>query len=197
MSQRRRRLGRTIDKWAQKVTYDIISPPDLFGVSHKFIAHTVADDPQKVLSRTIEVPLYELTNDYRYGHIKVIFQVTDIRGTTAETRYKGHVYRNDYIRQLVTRRRTRIDTIETLQFESKHRIRVTVTAFTRKRCRSSQKHAIIKIISGYLKEKAKDMTLKQFAEAAVFGQLSQEIMERCKIVLPLAQVEIQKIKYLD
>ncbi len=197
MSQRRRKLGRTIDKWAQKVTYDIISPPELFGVSQKFIAHTVSDDPQKVLNRTIEVPLYELTEDYRYGHIKVIFQVTDIKGTTAETRYKGHVFRNDYIRQLVTRRRTRIDTIETLQLTSGERIRVTVTSFTRKRCRSSQKHAIIRITSEYLREKAKEMTLKEFAEAAVFGQLSREIMERCKVILPLAQVEVQKIKYLD
>ena len=140
MSRRRRaRVGRTVDKWSQKELYKIISPDSLEvgkmtpGVQ---IGETVASDPSLLKGRILEVSLKDLTGNYSLSHIKLKFQITEVMGNNAKTMLVGHIMKMDYIKSIVKRRRSRIDSIQKIETSDGYPIRVTTTAVTTHRCKS-------------------------------------------------------------
>ena len=114
MSRRGRSSRKMVDKWSAKELYQIYSPPNFLEGEEKIVGETIADDPEKLIGRAIEVSLADLVNDYSKMHVKLIFQIVEVTGNVARTRFKGHSYARDYLRFLVRRRRTRIDSISTI-----------------------------------------------------------------------------------
>ncbi len=101
----RKRAAAAKDKWKMKEWY-IVYAPEFFG--SKEIGLTPADDPEKVIGRVIETTLKDLTGDFTKGHVKLYFQVYDVKGQNAYTKFKGHTLARSYIRSLVRRRTTRL-----------------------------------------------------------------------------------------
>ena len=167
MSRRSRTSKRMVDKWSTKKVYVIISPKGFLDMDERVIGETIADEPEKVIGRVIEVPLSSLVDDYSKAHIKILFQITEIVGDTAKTRFKGHVFARDYLRFLVRRRRTRIDSITTVTTKDNVPLRVTATGFTKSRSKTSQKDAIRRRMLEILNNYAKEHTLYEFIKDAV------------------------------
>ncbi len=196
-SKRRRKStkGKSVDRWALKKFYTINSPEEI-GNGQK-IGETVADDPEKLYGRTIEVPLSDITQDYSKIHFKLRFQIDSVIGDTATTQFRGHSFANDYLRFLVRRRRTRIDGVFDVRTTDGHLIRVTVTAFTTHRAKTSQKFAIRAIMKAVVNRKAQELPFKDFVDEIIFGKLGSEVYNGCKKIFPLKRVEVQKSKVLS
>lgn len=109
------------DKWKLKNWY-IVYAPEFFG--SKEIGLTPADDPEKVKGRVIETTLKDLTGDFTKGHVKLYFQIYDVKGQNAYTKFKGHKLARSYIRSLVRRRTTRIDGIFNITTKDGYKLRV-------------------------------------------------------------------------
>lgn len=86
----RKRAAATKDKWKMKEWF-VVYAPDFFG--NKEIGLTPADDPEKVIGRVIETTLKDLTGDFTKGQVKLYFQVYDVKGQNAYTKFKGHTSR--------------------------------------------------------------------------------------------------------
>jgi small subunit ribosomal protein S3Ae len=86
------------DPWALKKWFSVHAPSYLGGV---FIAEVPAAEPQKLLMRTLEVSLYDLTKDISHLPIKLKFQIHKVDGLQAFTRFKGLELTRDYLRSLV------------------------------------------------------------------------------------------------
>jgi len=191
MSSRRKYVAR--DKWRMKKWYEVLAPPVFGNVT---IGTTPADDPLKLIGRVMETTLYDITGDITQVHIKLYFQVIDVKEGKAVTRFKGHELARDYIRSLVRRKSSKIQGIFDVTTKDNYRLRLTVITLTAYRCKTSQKKAIRKIMKEYIEERVPQLTLDELINEMIFGKMSQEIAEQARKIYPIRKVEIYKSKLL-
>ena len=179
------------DKWRGKDWYTVMSPSYFGNVE---LGTLPTDEASKLMGRTIDATLYDITNDFAHQYLKMYFQITDVEGKTAKTIFRGHEYSRDYLRSLVRRRTTRVDSMLNVTTKDSSKIRVSVCAFTLARIRTSQEHAIRAIIKKIVEEKAKELSFDQFAQEVVLGKIASDIYNEAKKVSPLRHVGIRKSK---
>ncbi len=182
---------RVRDKWRTKTWYNIISPKYFGGVE---LGAVPADAPEKIVGRVVDATLYDITNDFAHQYLKMYFQVTEMDNKTAKTVFKGHEYSRDYLRSLVRRRTTRVDTIINVTTKDNYGLRVSVCAFTLNRMKTSQEAVVRNIMHRIVVEKAAVLTFDQFAQEVVLGKKASDIYNEAKKVAPLRHVGIRKSK---
>jgi len=179
------------DKWRSKDWYSIVAPSYFGGTD---LGSIPAEDSSRLVGRVVDSTLYELTNDFAHQYLKMYFQVSTIEGKTAQTIFKGHEYSRDYLRSLVRRRTTRIDTLVNITTKDGYQIRLAVCAFTLSRIRTTQEHAIRALMKRIVEEKAKDLSFDQYVQEIVLGKIASDIYNEAKKVAPLRHVGIRKSK---
>ncbi|MEF8856467.1 MAG: 30S ribosomal protein S3ae [Haloplanus sp.] len=157
------------------------------------LGQTVADEPDKVIGRTIETTLGELTDDAGANNTKLTFKITDVGSDSAYTEFVKHELTRDYLRSLVRRGASKIDATITVLTTDDYRVRVQPVAFTTKKADRSQEKAIRRIMIDIIEEAAAERDFQSFVESAVEGRLSSAIYGEAKTVYPLRRVEIQKL----
>jgi len=182
---------RVKDKWRGKDWYTVMSPSYFGNVE---LGSLPSGDSSKLMGRTIDATLYDITNDFAHQYLKMYFQITDVEGKTAKTIFRGHEYSRDYLRSLVRRRTTRVDSMLNVTTKDGYKVRVAVAAFTLARIRTSQEHTIRAVIKRIVEEKAKELSFDQFAQEVVLGKIASDIYNEAKKISPLRHVGIRKSK---
>jgi small subunit ribosomal protein S3Ae len=182
---------RVRDKWRGKAWYMVMSPP-YFGNTE--LGSVPAENPESLIGRVIDSTLYDITNDFTHQYLKMRFQITEVDGKTAKTMFKGHEYSRDYLRSLVRRRTTKVDGLFSITTKDGHNVRVAVSAFTLSRIKTSQEKILRAIMNRIIKEKAKALTMDQFAQEMVLGKIASDIYNEAKKIAPLRHVGIRNSK---
>ncbi len=192
---RRRRAARVKDKWASKKWYTLIAP-EYFGMAE--LGETPADDPNKVINRTVETTLSDLTGDYsnQNPYKKLIFKVYRVAGENAYTKFHRFELTREYLNSLTRRRTSKIEDVIDVTTSDGYTLRVKPVAFTIKRCKSSQKRAIRAIMREIVLKKGSSQNFVQFLQECVLGKIPSEIYKNAKKIYPLRRVEIRKIELL-
>ncbi len=175
--------------WKAKQWYNLVAP-EMFGKAN--IGETVADVPEKLIGRVIEVTLGELTNDLSKQNIKLILKVDSVGGDSAYTKFTGHQLTQDYLRSLIKRSTSNIETNISVSTKDGYTIRVKPSCYTIKRARANQVKAIRAVMNSVIMSKAKEMDLEQFVQEVVTGKLSASIYHDVKPIYPLRRVEVRK-----
>ncbi len=175
--------------WKAKQWYNLVAP-EMFGKAN--IGETVADVPEKLVGRVIEVTLGELTNDLSKQNIKLILKVDSVGGDSAYTKFTGHQLTADYLRSLVKRSTSNIETNISVSTKDGYTIRVKPSCYTIKRARANQIKAIRSVMNTVIASRAKEMDLDQFIQEVVTGKLSASIYHDVKPIYPLRRVEVRK-----
>ncbi len=175
--------------WKAKQWYNLVAP-EMFGKAN--IGETVADVPEKLVGRIIEVTLGELTNDLSKQNIKLLLKVDSVGGDSAYTKFTGHQLTQDYLRSLVKRQTSNIETNVSVKTRDNYTIRVKPSCFTIKRARANQVKAIRAIMNSVIINRAKELDMEQFIQEIVTGKLSASIYHDVKPVYPLRRVEVRK-----
>ncbi|GFO96908.1 30S ribosomal protein S3Ae [groundwater metagenome] len=175
--------------WKAKQWYNLVAP-EMFGKAN--IGETVADVPEKLIGRVIEVTLGELTNDLSKQNIKLILKVDSVGGDSAYTKFTGHQLTQDYLRSLVKRQTSNVETNISVSTKDGYTIRVKPSCYTIKRARANQVKAIRSIMNKVITSKAKEMDMEQFVQEVVTGKLSASIYHDVKPIYPLRRVEVRK-----
>lgn len=184
---------RVRDKWRSKDWFSIVAP-QYFGSTE--LGSIPADEPSKLVGRVVDATLYDLTNDFAHQYLKMFFQVCDIEGKIARTVFKGHEYSRDYLRSLVRRKTTRIDTLGNITTKDGYQLRLAVCAFTLTRIRTTQEHAIRAVMRRIVEEKAKALSFDQLVQEVVLGKIASDIYNEAKKVAPMRHVGIRKSKLI-
>ncbi len=182
------------DRWRSKNWYNIQAPASFDNVT---VAETLSDDPNKLIDRVTEVSLQDLTNDFRKSHIKLFFKINNIEGSNAQTHYVGHTLTSDYLRRLIRRRRSKIDSVVDVSTRDGASIRVKPFATTDKRIQNSQRHLIRETMNKTISKIAKTTTLSEFVGKIVDGTIGRDIYKDCKILYPVKRVEIFKTELIS
>jgi small subunit ribosomal protein S3Ae len=182
------------DRWRAKGWYTIVAP-EMF--SSQQLGETIADEPEKLLGRICETTIHDLTGDFSRMHIKLKFSINEVKGATAYTRFIGHELTSDYVRRLTRRKRSKIDASFAIKTKDNFNIQIKPMAVAEKRIQSAQQSQIRDIMFNTLQKNAAAMTLNQFVEKLVNGELSKDIITAVKVVYPLKKIEIRKTEVFE
>jgi len=179
------------DKWRGKAWYMVVAPPFFGNVE---LGAVPAEEQEQLIGRVVEATLYDITGDFSHQYLKMFFQVNEMDGKTARTLFKGHEYSRDYLRSLVRRRTTKVDGLFNLTTKEGYTLRVSVSALTLSRIKTSQEKIIRNVMEKIINEKAAALTLDQFVQEMVLGKIASDIYNVAKRVAPLRHVGIRKSK---
>ena len=172
----------------------MVVAPSFFG--NVELGSIPEQEPELLIGRVVEATLYDITSDFSHHYLKMFFQVNEIEQKTAKTLFKGHEYSRDYLRSLVRRRTTKVDSLINLTTKDGYKLRVAVSALTLSRIKTSQEHTIRRMMDKIIHDKATALSLDQFVQEMVLGKIASDIYNQAKEVAPLRHVGIRKSKLL-
>jgi len=181
------------DKWRGKTWYMVVAPPFFGNVE---LGTLPAEEPEQLMGRVVEATLYDITSDFSHQYLKMFFQIYELDGKTARTLFKGHEYSRDYLRSLVRRRTTKVDGLFNLITKDGYKLRVSVSALTLSRIKTSQEKLIRNMMTKTIDEKAAALTMDQFVQEMVLGKIASDVYNKAKKVAPLRHVGIRKSKLI-
>jgi small subunit ribosomal protein S3Ae len=182
-------VTKAAEGWKAKQWYNLVAP-DMFGKTN--IGETVAEVPEKLIGRVVEITLGELTNDLSKQNTKLLLKIDRVGGDSAYTKFMGHQLTQDYLRSLVKRQTSAIETNISVTTKDGYTIRVKPSCFTIKRARANQVKAIRQIMNNVIEAKAKELDMQQFVQEVITGKLSASIYHDVKPIYPLRRVEVRK-----
>jgi small subunit ribosomal protein S3Ae len=177
------------DRWRAKNWYRVLAPDMFEGVQ---IGETLADNPDKLKGRIMDVTLQQLTGDFSKMHIKLYFKINNISGSDAYSNFIGHSLTSDYIRRLTRRKRSKMDGIYDATTKDGFNIRVKPFAVTEKRIQTSQQYAIRTKMKDIIVNEASQKLVSEFIRGMLSGELSSKIFKECKPIYPIKRVEIRR-----
>ena len=184
-----RRSQRKADSRKAKQWYKVVSP-EMFG--RVPFGETIANDPERIVGRIIETTLGDLTNNFSKQNTKLKFRVDRVAGDSAYTKFLGHEMTTDYVRSLVKRRTSRIDSIVDVTTTDGYTVRIKPSCFTVKRARANQVKCIRDLSKSVVMERSKNLDLNQLIQDVVGGKISLDIYKEAKVIYPLRRVEVRK-----
>jgi small subunit ribosomal protein S3Ae len=168
--------------------------PSFFG--NVELGNIPAADPDLLIGRIVEATLYDITSDFSHQNLKIFFQISKLEGKVAHTIFKGHEYSRDYMRSLVRRRTTKVDGLFNLTTKDGYKLRISVSALTLSRIKTSQEKIIREIMDRTVREKAAELNLDSFVQEVVLGKIASDVYNEAKKVAPLRHVGIRKSKLI-
>ena len=197
MSQRAKKKKSMLRKvsFKDKNWYTIISPKSF---NFKPIGEIIGME-NNIIGRTIETLLYDFSKKYEDISLKLKFKVVQVNleSKQAKSIFLGHTYTNDYVRSLIGRGSSKIQTIMNLTTKDDYVFRLTIICTTIKRARSSQQIVIRKIMREILKEFAKTLNHEKFITGMIYSEFSNQILRIAKTIYPLSNCSIIKCKLIS
>jgi len=188
---KKKQVGRRVEGWKAKSWYKVHVPENL-GTA--YIGDTIANDAEKVVGRIMQATLGEITNDYAKQHIKMSFKIATVTGDAAYTEFVGHEVTRDYLRSLVKRRSSRIDTFMQVVTRDGKKVQLTICCYTFARANIAQEHAIRNTITKTIATQAQAWDLNTLLNGIVTGEISRDLFKEVKTIYPTRRVEVIKSK---
>jgi small subunit ribosomal protein S3Ae len=182
------------DKWKAKEWYKLYAPRMFNQVE---LGETPSSEPSALMGRNTEVTVHELTGDFSKMHIKIRFSVSDIRGLEAHTSFVGHDLTSDYVRRLTRRKRTKTDHVVDVRTKDGFLLRVKPMSITEQRIQAAQETAIRNIMDKTLTDLAANMTVSEMVKSIITGDMSKELSNAAKVIIPIKRIEVRKSEVLE
>jgi small subunit ribosomal protein S3Ae len=173
--------------------YTINAPTYFGGVN---IGSTPSEEPDKLIGRVIKSTLYDITGDFSQQHLIMYFQIVELKGNEAKTTFKGHEYSQDYLKSLIRRRSSRVDSIIQVTTKDGYILRVSTVVFSVTRVNNSQKTSLRKLIAKMVEDKASNLNFDQFVQETVLGKIASDIYNEAKKIVPIRHIGIRKSKLI-
>ena len=179
---------KSVSSWKSKKVYSVVSPENF---EEKEIGTSVADDPKKLVGRTVETSLANLTDDRRKQHLKLIFEIVRVDKDVAYTRFKKFYTPVGYLRYKIRKGNTKIEVISDREY-SREKLRVKVMVLTRYRVSESVRKEISQVMEDIL-ENHSDNTPEEILQLTLFGKLGTEMYKKARGIAPINRVEVHQI----
>ncbi|MGB9729070.1 MAG: 30S ribosomal protein S3ae [Thermoprotei archaeon] len=166
--------------------------PEAFGRNE--VAEIATRNIEKIVGRTVEISLYEITKEIEHQFIKLKLKITKVENNKAYTTFVMHDTTRDYIRSIVRRGSSRVDLITDIKTKDNWVVRIYVMAVTIRRVSTSKERQIRKAALQALIERVPQLTLDELVREMLLGKLASLVAEKVKKIYPCKKVEIRKSK---
>ena len=152
-----------------------------------------------IVGRNLETLLFDFTNKYSDISLKLKFRVVDLNEEAKKCNsiFVGHQYTNDFIRSLIGRGSSKVQTILNLTTKDNYVFRVTIICTTLKRARNSQIVLIRKIMREILQEFARSLNHEKFIAGIIFAEFQNQVQRVAKTIYPLSNCVVVKSKLIS
>jgi small subunit ribosomal protein S3Ae len=181
---------RSVSRQKQEKRWYTVFAPEQFDRTE--LGETLADEPEKIVGRTVETTLGDITENASENNTKLKFKINDVGSDAAYTEFVKHELTRDYLRSLVRRGASKIEAYVTVLSTDDYRLQIQPVAFTTKKADESQEKAIRRIMIDQVEAAAQERTFEDLIDSVVEGRLSSAIYGDAKEIYPLRRVEIQK-----
>jgi small subunit ribosomal protein S3Ae len=185
---------RTTDKWKKKKWFTIFAPK-LFD--QKEIGETVAEKPETLINRTINLSARELTGNPKKQHINLHFKVYDVQGLKAYTKLIGHEINPNFLKRVIRRRISKMETVQVVNLRDGEKARVKAIVVSGKKLTKIKETAIRKIMIEKIAYASKKKDFDDFVNEMVFGNIAFKIQNDAKKVGLIKRIEIVKTKLIE
>jgi small subunit ribosomal protein S3Ae len=192
MAEKQRK--RTIDKWKKKKTFKVFAS-DSF--EKKEIAETIALKEEHLLNRKISVSARDLTGQIKKQHIDFYFKISNVQGLKAYTKLVGIEIKPTYLKRLVRRRTTKIESNQKVVSKNNEKFKIKTVVITQRKATNKQTTAIRKIVMKKISEASKKQDFEAFIQEIVFGGILQKILNEIKKIAPIKRIEVAKISLIE
>jgi small subunit ribosomal protein S3Ae len=183
---------RSVSRQSQEKSWYTVLAPESFDRAE--LGETTADESEKVLGRTLETTLGDLTDDASENNTKLTFKITEVAQNSAYTEFIKHELTRDYLRSLVRRGSSKVEAYVTVLTADDYRVQLQPVAFTTKKADRSQEEAIRRTMIDLTEESGTERSFAEVIDSVVEGRLSSAIYGEAKDIYPLRRVEIQKAR---
>jgi len=183
---------KTVTTWKSKKFYQIVAPENF---ECRELGDTFASEPESLNGRTVNVSLGELLDDRGKNYMNILFEIFDVKGDKAHTRFKEFFIPVGYLRSKVRKRTYKIDYRKSLNF-SDRKLSVKIMVLTRHKVSKEQTVEIKAKMASVLAEHGKEDADK-FIQQTLFGKLGTDIYKRIKQICPIMRVEVYGINVRD
>lgn len=181
-----------ISSWKKKQFFEIVAPKEF---EYRKIGECVANEPNSIIGRTLDVSLWEMLKDKTKQHMKIIFEIVDIKGGKAQTRFRKFEINPGYLRSKVKKGASKIDSIVHIKLKEDVDIHVKVITITYKHISSTKEKDIRNKVSEIV-ESYRNRRVNDFVQQAIVGKLGSSIYKEVKKISPVRRVEVEEIKAL-
>ncbi len=178
-----------VDTWKLKKKFTIVAPK-IF--ENKEVGYTFADDPKKLVGRTVDVTLAELTGDYTKMPYIFRLEIVDASEDRATTRVKGMYTERAYLSRFVRRRSSKIEHVFDVVTKDGETLHVKVFVYSLHKLTRAQRTAIRKVVEEVVRTHAQNSDKDIFLQMCAFGNIPREISEKARKVAPIRRVEVAK-----
>ncbi|MEW6295476.1 MAG: hypothetical protein AB1467_04240 [Candidatus Diapherotrites archaeon] len=184
---------RTIDKWKKKKWFVLHASKSF---NQREIGETPAEKPELVEGRTILVSAQELVNVPKKQHLMLKFKVDKVQGLKAYTRLVGHEVNPNFIRRLVRRRTSKIESNQVVELKD-GKAKVKALTVTARKLFGRQETKIRKIMADKIASAAKKKEFEEFLHELLFGSVLSKINSEAKKIGLLKRIEIIKTAFIE
>ena len=170
-----------------------ITAPKFFG--DFVIGETLALEPEQLKGRVIETSLTDITGDPNKYYFKFYFKIDDIKNKKAITKFIGHDCTKDFISRIVSRRKTRIDTNDTIKLKDGE-MRVKAIAISNRKVSQTIETKIRRIVRETVIDELKKLKTEEFIREMIDSKLQAKIKKSVSKVYPLRFFEFRKTEVL-
>lgn len=181
-----------VKSWKSKKIYPILAPENF---EYKEMGVTVASDESRLIGRTIDVSLSNLTKDRSKQHLKIKFEIYKVTGGKANTRFKTFMIPTGYLRSKIRKGFSKVDFIGETKVLDKT-LRVKVIILVNRKVSDAQRRDMMSTIQKII-DSHESTTVDQFVQLALFGKLGTEIYRGIKKICPVGWVEVHAIKLVN
>ncbi|MBW6461736.1 MAG: hypothetical protein K0B07_01700 [DPANN group archaeon] len=182
-----------VKKKKQKTWYSIVSPKQ-FG--EKEVATTLAIDSKNIIGRKVNLPLSDITGDFKHFHTTVTLKINDVKDLKAHTEYNGQSLISDKIARMVNRWKSRIDAVSDIDTKDEHKLRIKTIIITRKRVNTSIKSEIRKAVLIETGKYCEGHDMETIVSDIFANKLQKALFHATKNIYPLQSIEIRKTEVL-
>ncbi len=186
--------GTAQDRWKRKSWYSVVAP-DLFH--NVDIGKIIATEPKTVPGKRIDTTVYDVTDDPKKAHMKLLLEITHLEGAKAHTKIREFELVRAYVRSLVRRRITKIEAVISVEGRDGIRLRIKPLIITASKCRSSQKGKIRRAMMRLIFELAKAKTFEEFLTDTIDEKIQKAVREEVKKIYPIKNVDIRRIQIIN
>lgn len=156
------------------------------------IGNAIGNEPSKLIGRRMEITMRDLTGDIKNQHLKLLLRISEVNHNKAYTKLVGHEISRDYMRSLMRRRSSRIDTNVEVSTKDRYNMRIRVSCFTLKKANHLQEKIIRRIAEETIKNRAYNLEFNKYVQEIILGKLASDIYKNAKRIYPLRRVEVNK-----
>ena len=157
---------RTTDKWKKKKWFTIFAPK-LFD--QKEVGETIAEKPETLIGRIIRVNARELTGNPKKQQVTLFFKIKDVQGLKAYTKLTGHEINPSFLKRVIRRRISKMETSQIVQLKEGEKARVKTIVITGRKLTKIKETAINKIMIEKIAYASKKRDFDDFVNEMVFG----------------------------